>query len=68
MAVPVHDLLGSSRHRQQYLRACVCPLLCSPLTDNTPMECDFHGITYDPHRNNWKARIHYEGKEQYIGR
>jgi hypothetical protein len=32
------------------------------------MECDFHGITYDPHRNNWKARIHYEGKEQYIGR
>lgn len=32
------------------------------------MECEYHGITYDPNRKNWKARIHYEGKEQYIGR
>jgi hypothetical protein len=31
-------------------------------------ESDWHGITYDPGRRNWKARIHFDGKEQYIGR
>jgi hypothetical protein len=26
------------------------------------------GVTFDPKRANYKARIHYDGQERYIGR
>ena len=28
----------------------------------------FRGVAYDPTRGNWKARIHFSGKERFLGR
>lgn len=32
------------------------------------MDCGYIGVTHDPARSCYKARIHFEGKEHYIGR
>lgn len=48
------------------LTLCAVLLLLQGLEDRD--ERSLHGITFDPKRRNWKARIHFAGKEHYIGR
>lgn len=36
--------------------------------NQSSLQQQLQGVTYDPRRLRWKARIHFAGQERYIGR
>lgn len=52
-----------------WLAAVICCRLQAKTTNATDMDAGkYVGVTYDPKRGTWKARIHFAGVERYIGR